>query len=73
MYNDETAEMRIRKVLSTPTDPSIGVFEGIDQLLEASSISMKPVSRVIHGTTLVANAVIERKGARVGMITTVAL
>lgn len=70
LYNDQTADMRIKKVLSTPWDSSIGVFEGIDRLLGASNISMKQVSRVIHGTTLVANAVIERKGARVGMITT---
>lgn len=70
LYNDETTETRIRKVLSTPRDPSIGVFEGVDLLLEESSVTMKQVSRVIHGTTLVANAVVERKGARVGMIAT---
>ncbi|MHA2393751.1 MAG: hydantoinase/oxoprolinase family protein [Promethearchaeota archaeon] len=70
LYNEETSEMKIRKVLSTPRDPSIGVFEGIDLLLEVNEASMEQVSRVIHGTTLVANAVIERNGASVGMITT---
>ena len=70
LYNEVTTEKEIRKILSTPKDPSIGVFKGIDLLLETGDNSMNQVSRVIHGTTLVANAVIERKGAHVGMITT---
>jgi N-methylhydantoinase A len=70
LYDNENNEMRVKKVLSTPRDPSKGVFDGLDQLLGEANISMENVSRVIHGTTLVSNAVIERKGARVGMITT---
>jgi N-methylhydantoinase A len=70
LYNDVTTEKEIRKVLSTLKDPSIGVFKGIDLLLETGDNPMSQISRVIHGTTLVANAVIERKGALVGMITT---
>ena len=70
LYNDMTTEKELRKVLTTLKDPSIGVFQGIDLLFEIGDNPMSQVSRVIHGTTLVANAVIERKGARVGMITT---
>ena len=40
-----------------------GKTEEIDLLLEVNEASMEQVSRVIHGTTLVANAVIERNGA----------
>ncbi|UCH02504.1 MAG: hydantoinase/oxoprolinase family protein, partial [Candidatus Bathyarchaeota archaeon] len=70
LYDEKSTKIWIKKVLSTPKDPSIGVFRGIDLLLETNNVSMKQVSRFIHGTTLVANAVIERKGALAGMITT---
>ena len=56
----------IHKQLSTPADPA-QVLEGIPTLLAKADASIKNVAAVIHGTTLVTNAVIERKGARVGM------
>ena len=58
------------KVLTTPHDPSVGVLAGIETILRANGVAANEVRHVIHGTTLVANAVIERRGADVALITT---
>ncbi|RLC15999.1 MAG: hydantoinase/oxoprolinase family protein, partial [Deltaproteobacteria bacterium] len=73
LLNDKTGEFRINKCLTTPTDPSEAVEQGIRQLLEnpkTESDFMPHLEEIIHGTTLVINAIIERKGARTGLITT---
>ncbi|RLA95807.1 MAG: hydantoinase/oxoprolinase family protein, partial [Deltaproteobacteria bacterium] len=69
LVDDETGEIRINKCLTTPADPSEAVEEGIKQLLERGDF-MSHLKEVIHGTTLVINAIIERKGAKTGLITT---
>jgi N-methylhydantoinase A len=56
------------KVLTTPGDPSIAVESGIGRLLDR--ISAERVDEVVHGTTLVSNALIERKGATTALVTT---
>ena len=56
------------KVLTTPTDPSIAVETGITRLLR--HVEAKDVAEVVHGTTLVANALIERKGATTALVHT---
>ena len=58
------------KVLTTPDDPSVGVLFGINKILLTNSVLASDVEHVIHGTTLVANAIIERRGASVALITT---
>ena len=58
------------KVLTTPHDPSVCVLEGVKKILESNDVAPPDVRQVIHGTTLVANAVIERRGAAVALITT---
>jgi N-methylhydantoinase A len=58
----------IEKVLTTPDDPSIAVAEGVRVLL--SGILPSQVTEVVHGTTLVPNALIERKGALTALLTT---
>ena len=58
------------KLLTTPHDPSRAVMDGIRRILDESEIAPESVEAVIHGTTLVANALIERKGVRTGLITT---
>src|SRR5262249_7948455 len=60
----------IGKRLTTPGDPGLAITEGVDRLLRASDITIGKVQTIVHGTTLVANTVIERKGAKVGLITT---
>ena len=62
--------MAVSKVLTTYPDPSDGVLEGVRTLLERERIAAETIGRVIHGTTLVTNTIIERKGALTGLITT---
>ena len=70
LVNDDTGEFFINKCLTTPGDPSEAVEQGIRGLTEQTDGFMPQVSELIHGTTLVINAIIERKGAKTGLITT---
>jgi len=70
LVNDETGEFQINKCLTTPADPSDAVEEGIRGLLERIPGFMPKIDEIIHGTTLVINAIIERKGAKTALITT---
>ena len=60
----------ILKVPSTPADPSQAVLSGIAAILELAGADPADIARVVHGTTVATNAVLERKGARTGIITT---
>jgi N-methylhydantoinase A len=66
----ESGQLLARKILTTPTDPSQGVIAGVRWILDRHSIPASDVSQCVHATTLVTNALIERKGARVGLLTT---
>jgi N-methylhydantoinase A len=70
LVNDESGEFQINKCLTTPADPSDAVEEGIRGLLERDPGFMPQIDEIIHGTTLVINAIIERKGAKTALITT---
>jgi N-methylhydantoinase A len=58
------------KRLTTPDDPGRAILEGLDRLLGEAGAPIDAVRQIVHGTTLVTNTVIERKGARIGLITT---
>ena len=58
------------KISSTPDDPSIAVIEGVAQLLAELSLPPGAVAEVLHGTTVGSNTILQRKGARTGLITT---
>ena len=58
------------KTPSTPSDPSRGVLTGVARICEAAGIAPADLANVVHGTTVATNAVLESKGARVGLITT---
>lgn len=70
LLDDETGELRINKCLTTPSDPSDAVEQGIRELEHQAPGFLTELEEVIHGTTLVINAIIERKGAKTGLITT---
>ena len=70
LLNDHTGEFQINKCLTTPGDPSDAVEQGIRQMLERTPGFVPQIEEIIHGTTLVINAIIERKGAKTGLITT---
>jgi len=66
----EGRPLAVHKQLTTPSDPSAAVLEGLGALLAAEGVRFIEVAEIVHGTTLVTNAVIERKGARTGMLVT---
>ncbi len=63
-FNIDTTEIRFRKTVTTPQNPSVGVFNA----LRALGTSILDIELFIHGTTLGLNAVLERKGARTGIL-----
>jgi N-methylhydantoinase A/oxoprolinase/acetone carboxylase beta subunit len=65
-----SGEISINKRLTTPQDPSQAVEMGIQDLEGKKPGFVKKLEELIHGTTLVINAIIERKGAKTGLITT---
>ena len=70
MVDTRNGRLYNEKVLTTPDDPSAGVLEGVGNILKANGATAHEVSQIIHGTTLVANAIIERRGAKVALVTT---
>ncbi len=70
IINEETGEIRIGKVPSTPKDPSIGFLDAVDTILKENNIEAQDVTYVVHGTTVATNAIIEGKMAATGFITT---
>lgn len=70
LFNEGTGEMLLTKTPSTPTDQSIGVLNGIRKISELAQINPAKIKLILHGTTVATNAVLEGKGALVGLITT---
>jgi len=70
LHDAETGAVHVWKRLSTPSDPSVGALAGIDDLLAHAGVEMPEVGQVVHGTTIGANTVIERKGARTALLVT---
>ena len=58
------------KQLTSASDPSIAICEGVRRIAREAGVEPAAVDGIVHGTTLVANTIIERTGARVGLITT---
>jgi len=70
LLDDASGRIETWKCLTTPRDPSDAIEEGIDALSKAVPGCVARLEEVIHGTTLVINAIIERKGAKTGLLTT---
>jgi N-methylhydantoinase A len=62
--------LRVSKVSSTPEDPGLAVVRGLDALLRAAGVAPASVVEVVHGTTVASNTILQKKGARVGLLTT---
>ncbi|HEY3980391.1 MAG TPA: hydantoinase/oxoprolinase family protein [Streptosporangiaceae bacterium] len=58
------------KTSSTPRDQSVGVLHGIDLVCEQAGVDRGAIAHVLHGTTVATNAILEGKGATVGLVTT---
>ena len=70
LIDDETGSRAVGKVLTTPEDPSEGVESGLAELLGREGVDARQVGTIVHGTTLVTNALIERRGAKTALLTT---
>ncbi|WP_198376243.1 hydantoinase/oxoprolinase family protein [Neoroseomonas rubea] len=69
-FDPATGRAFIWKESTTPDDPARGVLAGTRRLLDTHGIAPADIGRVVHATTLFTNALIERKGARTGLLTT---
>ncbi len=65
-YDDERGELRWAKAASTPANPAAGVLAAIDR----NDVALDAVDRFVHGVTIGTNAILERKGAAVWLLTT---
>jgi N-methylhydantoinase A len=70
LIDDASGERAIGKVLTTPDDPSEAVEQGLRGLLEREDVDASQLKTIIHGTTLVTNALIERRGTATALLTT---
>ena len=63
LLDTKQSEIRLHKCLTTPNDPSVGALQGLTELLQAAGLTLADIGDIVHGTTLVTNALIERSGA----------
>ena len=70
LVDEERDQIFTGKRLTTPQDPSVAVLDGTARLLDEAGTEAGKVHSIVHGTTLIANTIIERTGAKVGLITT---
>ncbi|GGG19425.1 5-oxoprolinase [Rhodococcoides trifolii] len=68
---EETTGSTFRaKTASTPADQSVGVLNGIAKVCDQAGIEPSEIGQVLHGTTVATNAILQGRGARVGLVTT---
>ena len=71
VFHDEARGItRTGKRLTTPDDPGRAIIEGVKRLLDETGSSAAQIGSIVHGTTLITNTVLERTGAKVGLIAT---
>ena len=70
LFDESSGSLHRTKVPSTPADQSEGIEDGMRIVLDAASARPAEVRQFLHGTTVATNAMLERKGARVGLLVT---
>lgn len=70
LLNIETGELSIHKILTDPENPAKALVRGVNEVLETVGITLSAIQVIVHSTTLATNAIIERKGAKVALLTT---
>ena len=70
LLNELTHEFATAKVPTTPAHRSEGFFTGVEKILQESDVEGGQVSGIFHGSTVATNAVLEGKGSRMGLLTT---
>ena len=71
---DASGHAAYAKASTTPADLGVGLFDGLDELAHRLGVTrrelLRSAQRILHGTTVATNALLERKGAKVGLLTT---
>lgn len=70
LFDDASGAVWRTKTPSTPHDSSEGILNGVEAIFKTSGVSADEIAFFLHGTTVATNAVLEGKGARVGLVTT---
>ena len=70
LINEDTGETFRAKVPTTPVNQAAAVLDGIERVCAIAGIKPSALTELMHGTTVTTNAVLEGKGARVGLVTT---
>jgi N-methylhydantoinase A len=70
LFDEATGRFWRDKTPSTPADSSVGILHGVGEICAAAGIGAAEIKTFLHGTTVATNAVLEGKGARVGLIVT---
>ena len=70
LFDQDTGNFWRHKTPSTPHDSSEGILNGVKAITEEANIAASDIAYFLHGTTVATNAVLEGKGAKVGLITT---
>src|SRR5436309_1440462 len=70
VFDDATGSLAVGKTLTTPRDPSQAVETLVLEALEREGVAIGSVQQLIHGTTLVTNAIIERTGSHTALLAT---
>lgn len=66
----ETSAVHLHKTLSSPSNPADAILRGLEELSDKTGIDLSEVSQLAHGTTVATNALIQRRGTDVTLITT---
>ena len=70
LFDEANGRFWRHKTPSTPADSSEGILNGVKAITEEAGVAASEISYFLHGTTVATNAVLEGKGAKVGLITT---
>jgi N-methylhydantoinase A/oxoprolinase/acetone carboxylase beta subunit len=70
LLNEQTGALAITKVLSTPDDQARGFLDALERLTAECGVTPDALRSILHATTVATNAVLERRGAAVALITT---
>ena len=65
-----SGSLAFHKVATTPEDPARGIIRGIREIVDRTGARAEEIELLVHGTTVATNAVLQRAGARVALITT---
>jgi N-methylhydantoinase A/oxoprolinase/acetone carboxylase beta subunit len=70
LYDEQGERIHVHKLASTPEDPAVAILQGVQEICALAGTEPSKLSALLHGTTVGTNTILERRGAKVGMITT---